>query len=178
MRPLVRELLADRFGLQIRAESRAVDAFALRRMRETAPFPPGLQPSQSGCGAVTADERRTSTRAGWPPCGLADIQNVIIEGTRAVRTTVKRSAYTMDEIAMSLVAAVGKPVVDQSGLAGRFDVEYTYVRSGPDAPAGDPPPEGPTLLIAFEEQLGLRVQAGRVPLQVLVVEEVRLPMLD
>ena len=178
MRPLVRDLLADRFRLRIRAESREIDAFVLRRLNETVPLPPGLQPSQSGCDGVTADERRASTRPGWPACGLADIRNVPIEGSRAVTTTVRRSAHTIDEIAMSLVSTVGKPVVDQTRLEGRFDVEYTYVRSGPDSPAGDPLPEGPTMLVAFEEQLGLRVEARRVPLPVIVIDDARMPMLD
>src|SRR5687768_18113303 len=45
MRPLVRHLLADRFGLRTRAESREIDAFVLRRLNETTPLPPGVQPS-------------------------------------------------------------------------------------------------------------------------------------
>ena len=79
---------------------------------------------------------------------------------------------------MSLVSTVGKPVVDHTRLAGRFDVEYTYVRWGPDAPTIDPLPEGPTLLIAFEEQLGLRIEPRRVPLPVFIIDDVRVPTLD
>jgi uncharacterized protein (TIGR03435 family) len=121
--PLVRTLLADRFGLRTHDDVREIDAFVVLRARADAAPPPGLQLSQSSCDAVSPDDRRAGTRAGWPPCGLASIANVPTADGRGVRTDVRRSANTMAEFAMTLSGAAGKPVVDLTGLqAVRFPI--------------------------------------------------------
>lgn len=67
---------------------------------------------------------------------------------------------------------VGRPVIDRTGLSGRYDFTLNYVpatRAAADATGG------PSLFTALEEQLGLRLKAAREPMEVLVIDSVQLP---
>ena len=75
-----------------------------------------------------------------------------------------------------------RPVVDQTGLTGRYDftIEFAPEPNGPapappnpDAPPPDP--QGPTFVIALREQLGLKLQASKAPLPILVVDHLERP---
>ena len=62
-----------------------------------------------------------------------------------------------------------RPVVDRTGLEGRFDIEYTFSPRTPE-----PGPDGavPTLLVALEEQLGLKLEAQRTAVPVVVIDSI------
>ena len=154
-----------------------MDALVLVRAHPDAPLPPGLQPSQSSCEGTDA-ERHAHTRAGWPPCGAMQIVNVPGAGTQGETTSMKISAYTMDQFAGYIGAILGGPSANQTGLSGHFDLQFSYVRPLPDAALGDPVPEGPSLGVAVEEQLGLRVERRRARVPVVVIDAVTLPSPD
>jgi uncharacterized protein (TIGR03435 family) len=87
----------------------------------------------------------------------------------------------LSEIVGELGRATGRHVVDETGLAGRYDVTLTYT---PDSVVLNPAtraefpaidPDGPSLGTALREQLGLRLQSRRGPVDVLVVERVQPP---
>ena len=87
----------------------------------------------------------------------------------------------MDFIANSLarVGNVGRPVIDQTGLGGTFDVTIEWVPET-DVPlpaGGDPQPDlsGPTLIEALREQLGLRLESQKGPTQFLVIDHIERP---
>jgi uncharacterized protein (TIGR03435 family) len=174
---LLRSLLADRFGLRARMETRDRDAFVLRVARPGRPLPRGIEPSQSSCDGLTADERRANTREGWPPCGQARITNVPDPGGRGETTRQMRSALTMDEFAAALIPVFGEPVVNATGLSGRFDLAFEYVRPLPGGFAGEVP-EGPRVEAALDEQLGLRVGRQRARVPVLVIDAAARPEPD
>jgi uncharacterized protein (TIGR03435 family) len=72
---------------------------------------------------------------------------------------------------------MGRPVIDRTGLEGRFDLEYSFTPSRPPT-AGQsaaPPEAPPTLLVALEEQLGLKLEAERVSVPVVVIDSVERP---
>jgi uncharacterized protein (TIGR03435 family) len=100
----------------------------------------------------------------------------------------------MNAFAFALERLVHRPVIDKSGLPGMFNIDITYAPDtafdtgpfssgvvggpigGPDA--GGPPPAqrtGPSLFSALPDQLGLRLESGRAPVDVLVVDDVRQP---
>lgn len=100
----------------------------------------------------------------------------------------------MRAFALALERLVQRAVVDGTGLTGRFDLDVTYVPEsfevpfaanvlggavgGPFAEPGSGPPShrtGPSVFTALRDQLGLRLEAGRAPVDVLVVDEVRQP---
>jgi bla regulator protein blaR1 len=66
--------------------------------------------------------------------------------------------------------SLDRPVVDRTGLAGNFDITLTWA---PDAPAAAPNADeasDATIFTAVREQLGLRLQAAKEPLEVLVID--------
>lgn len=62
------------------------------------------------------------------------------------------------------------PIDDRTGLKGLFDWELRWSR--------DPGNEGPSLLVAVEEQLGLKLRSTRAPVSVVVIESVERPTPD
>jgi len=65
-------------------------------------------------------------------------------------------------------------VIDRTGLSGNFDVDVTYT---PDNPAVDASnaPNAPSLMTALREQLGLRIEPSKAPVEVLIIDSVRQP---
>ena len=81
----------------------------------------------------------------------------------------KHSAITMQQFAVSLQRVAGRPVLDRTDLAGLFDIEYAYARDIPAAAAGTPT-DLPDLFTALREQLGLKLEPQRNPVDVLVID--------
>ncbi len=67
-----------------------------------------------------------------------------------------------------------RPVIDKTGLTGTFDVHLRWARdpSTPDAPAD---PGAPSIFDAMEEQLGLKLEPGRGPVEYMIVDHVERP---
>ena len=86
---------------------------------------------------------------------------------------------TMDVLAASLAGIVGqgRTVIDKTGLAGRFDytLEWAPDPSPSASPAAPPEPVGPTSLQALRDELGLKVESTRGPVQTLVIDRVERP---
>ena len=97
----------------------------------------------------------------------------------------------MTAFSIALERIVRRPVNDKTGLQGAFDFDLTYTPDSLEAPgatdviggavggpvAAGPPAQqgGPSLFEALRNQLGLRLEGGRAPIDVLVVDEVRQP---
>jgi uncharacterized protein (TIGR03435 family) len=79
----------------------------------------------------------------------------------------------MEDIAGVLSDQVHKPVVDKTGLTGLYDFELKWQRDEtPNAP-GDA--SLPTLYTALQEQLGLRLESGKAPVNVVVIDDIHEP---
>jgi uncharacterized protein (TIGR03435 family) len=72
-----------------------------------------------------------------------------------------------------------RPVVDKTALTGRFDFDLTWAQDasqfGGEVPAAPSDASSPPLFTAIREQLGLRLEATRGPVEVLVVDDVQRP---
>jgi uncharacterized protein (TIGR03435 family) len=83
---------------------------------------------------------------------------------------------SMDGLASRLSAIVQRPIINRTGLAGTFDVDLTFApldaASSPDAPSVS---NAPALFTALQEQLGLKLESQRGPVEVLVVDRVEQP---
>jgi uncharacterized protein (TIGR03435 family) len=79
---------------------------------------------------------------------------------------------TMDRLARSFGGLVDRLVVDKTGLSGSFDVDLTWT---PD-PTADT--TGPSIFTALQEQLGLKLEAQRGPVEVLVIDRAEMPTVD
>ena len=84
---------------------------------------------------------------------------------------------TTDGLARELAKAVGRVVVDKTGISGRFDVTLRWTPDqGPAMLNGEPIPDPPpSIFTAIQEQLGLKLDSQKGPVQVLVVEHVETP---
>jgi uncharacterized protein (TIGR03435 family) len=91
----------------------------------------------------------------------------------------------MEMLANVLSMQVGRPVVDKTGLTGKYDFKLEWTPDpgqgpgplgipGPDAP---PPtdPNGPSLFAAVQEQLGLRLESTKGPVETIVIDRVEKP---
>jgi uncharacterized protein (TIGR03435 family) len=179
--PLVRALLVERFKLAAHAETRELSAYALTFARRDRQLGPQIRPTQSDCTSasnLTVEEVRAAARDGWPPCGMVYFVS-FVTGTASgnvVKMRVRRSGITLAALATALQPSVDRPVVDQTGLEGRFDVEYSFSPQ-PQTPAADSPfgPEAPMLSVALEEQLGLKLDSRRMQVPVLVIDSIDRP---
>src|SRR5262249_13246378 len=96
---------------------------------------------------------------------------------------------TMTELAPSLSRLVGRIVVDRTGLTERYNVKLTWASDqdasaqsaatpgGQGQPIG-PQPDGPSLLTALQEQLGLKLESTRTPIDTVVVDRAEPPAPD
>src|SRR6185503_12656409 len=96
----------------------------------------------------------------------------------------------MSMIAQVLTQSVGRPVIDKTGLTGYFDYTLQWAPQPgsvmPFQPAGGPPvapppaadPDGPNLFTAVQEQLGLKLESSRGPVEVIVIDRLEKPTLD
>ena len=83
---------------------------------------------------------------------------------------LQANGVTMKVLASMLQRPAGKPVVDQTGISGRFDFALRY------APEDATDSSLPSLFTALQEQLGLKLQSQKVPLQKFIIDHVeRIP---
>jgi uncharacterized protein (TIGR03435 family) len=79
---------------------------------------------------------------------------------------------------------VGRPVVDKTGLTGNYDFTLQWADEGHDGPPRGPDAApssaaseiaGPSIFTAVEEQLGLKLQAEKGPVQVVIIDHIEMP---
>ena len=86
---------------------------------------------------------------------------------------ISAGGASMAQVADGLAGRVGRVVIDRTNLAGYFQFDLEFA---PDTAAV--PGDRPSLFAALQEQLGLRLQAARGPMNVLVVESAARPTPD
>ena len=87
----------------------------------------------------------------------------------------------MSRLATQILSQLtGRLVVDRTGLTGAYDIDLKWTPTPNQLPPGPPPPgveppqidpNGPSLETALQEQLGLKLDAERGPVEVLVIEK-------
>ena len=89
----------------------------------------------------------------------------------------------MSQITAVLQNFLDKPVVDQSGLSEKYDFTLTFTLDqaqaarlgGPTIPTADNPDAAPDVFAAFQQQLGLKLESTKAPVDVLVIDKVEKP---
>ena len=96
----------------------------------------------------------------------------------------------MAQFGTLLSRLVNRTVVDKTGLAGNFDIDLTFTPDQPARAPGAPPdqpirangvdidPNGPSLFTALQEQLGLKLDSQKGPVDVVVIDSVEHPTED
>jgi bla regulator protein blaR1 len=181
MRLMMQSLLAARFKLAVHFETRVLPvlAIALAKPGKTGPK---LRPHSEGVPC----EATPPSNGPPPPPRDTDVFPPVCDTYMMFRYPGKMAKAgsrntTMDLLAGALpgLGNLDRPVVDQTGLTGRFDfsLEWAPEPARPAIPNTDPPadPEGPSFLAALYEQLGLKLESTKAPIRVLVVDHVERP---
>jgi uncharacterized protein (TIGR03435 family) len=84
---------------------------------------------------------------------------------------ISDQGVTMPVLADQLAARLGRPVIDKTGLTGRYDVTLKWTPDDTE-PAPDAPP---SIFTAVQEQLGLKLESTKGPVETLVIDHVEEP---
>ena len=145
---MLQSLLTERFHLQFHREQQQVSGYALVNAK-----------------GGTKVERSQSNSA----------------RTSASRGRIEAQASTIADLAQKLSEALKMPTVDFTDLDGRFDFTLSWDPDDPitSASSRNPSPvSGPSVFAALEEQLGLKLESRKVPVEVLVSDKVEKPTLN
>jgi uncharacterized protein (TIGR03435 family) len=164
LRLMLRSLLDDRFHIKLHRETREMPVYRLI-LAKAGTAGPGLVEIPGGdCSAAGTSQ---SALPDGTPCGVVNAGRGWVKGQRG------RISQLCDRLATMLE----RVVVDQTELKGNYNITATWAPDpelergaagrgpGPDAAA-----DGPTLFTALQEQLGLKLVAGKGPVEVIVVD--------
>jgi uncharacterized protein (TIGR03435 family) len=199
-RLMVQNLLKERFKIAIHKETKELPVFALLvakngpKLKESVeePTPPtdGAGPGgPSGAGLPPIGPPRIG-KDGMPmmPKGGRGMMMMVMNG----RFRVAGNQVTMGRMCDMLAQQVDRPVFDETGLKGKYDITLDFTPApgtGPAAKLGmlamhakdgeaggapPPPPDqeaGPSLFTALQEQLGLRLEQKKGPVELIVVDK-------
>jgi uncharacterized protein (TIGR03435 family) len=158
---MLRTLLADRFKLLTHNERRDLPVYELHMNRSDGTLGPQLKKVDVDCPSL-----RGKGRPGGQLCN----------GFRTMGPgRIVAGAVPMSLLAQFLEMPLSRNVLDRTGLQGTFDLELQYepdrlqLRS-PNTPAPDP--SSVSVFTAVREQLGLRLESTKAPVDVLVIDHV------
>jgi uncharacterized protein (TIGR03435 family) len=117
------------------------------------------------------------TKGGIKSSGLSATQSPR-RGINAGPGVMLGEAASMTDLSSKLSRLLGRPVVNNTGLEGKYDFKLEWTPDpGPAAPDGQPVeiPVGPSLYSALQQQLGLRLEATKGPIDTLVIDHVEKP---
>jgi uncharacterized protein (TIGR03435 family) len=180
---MIQDLLEDRFKLRTHRETREQQIYALTFARTNKNLGAGMKTSSADCGSMPGRDGRGMRAGGGPmlpppgerpKCGMMMAPGHIFAG-----------GATVAQLTQVLSMFAQRIVVDKTGLTGSYDIDLTFT---PDRmPQGAPPPgvqmpnidpNGPSLFTAVQEQLGLKLESQRAPVEVLVIDHVERPTPD
>jgi bla regulator protein blaR1 len=166
MRLMMQAMLEDRFQLKAHRESRELPVYELTAAKSGVKLEP---PKPEGC---------TPPR----PCGRV-LMTISGAGAR-----LEGAQVPMAEFVRVLSNVLARTVVDKTGFSGLFDVRLDFAPDqtlgGLPAPAGsDDPrvpsipadPNHPTIFTAMQQQLGIKVEAAKGPVEVIIIDRVERP---
>jgi len=176
-------LLAGRFKMTLHREQKELPIYEMTvakngpKLKEVPPGPPVPRLPPPSASVVRPGAKPVVDKDGLPvlPPGWTGFT------TMGNQTRMGLGNASMERLAGSLTGFSGRPVVDATGLTGRYDIVLTWTAeqagapmtasadggSSPAAPASEP---GPTLVQAIQEQLGLRLESKKGPVDVVVID--------
>ena len=195
--PLLKNLLIERFKLKTHTEPREMQIYDLVMARSDGRLGPDLKPSKSDCSK--ADELNAARAEALTK---GDLSGVMAKPGEVLTCTVSPNVaggpanisvhgdgQEIKQLIELLTQLTGRPIRDKTGLAGRYDFDMkldlqtllTMARGmGMPVPASVnlPQSDGSSLMTALNEQLGLKLDSVRAPMDVLVVDSAEAPVAD
>jgi uncharacterized protein (TIGR03435 family) len=181
-RMMLRRLLADRFKLGTHIEKRELPIYVLVLARTDGKLGPQLRRAETDCARIEQPNLFTNVgpapSGGPPACGYFGFSPST--NFPAGRGGLAFRGLTMPALATKLMPMVRRTVIDGTGLSGYFDAEFDFLAELPPPP---PPPGTPnpwsepfaTVFTVLPEQLGLKLDARRGPVDVLVIDRAEQP---
>jgi uncharacterized protein (TIGR03435 family) len=170
MRLMMQSLLAERFHLKVHYEMQEMPVYALTLKK----------PGKWGLKLIR--------HADGPPCDAASDPDADVFPPRCeTDTTIIRNGRlvagtrntTMALLAFFLSRRVGRPVVDRSGITDKIDYRMEWTPESNDRlPFGlevQPDSDPVTFMDALREQLGLKLESAKAPVQKLVIDHIERP---
>ena len=193
MRSMLKALLAERFQLKVHTERREMPIYALVAARSDGKLTANIRRSTADCSAAKQELAETQARVGpgavdgllqkgqGLPCAIMPVPAGSAGGMR-----MRANGVSMADLAGFLTPPTGRIVQDRTGLSGLYDWEMTFdraLRPPAQQPGGNPalptaPSDNPSLMIALQEQLGLKLEPTRGPVEILVIDSAALPKAD
>lgn len=144
---MLQKLLADRFGLRFHREKRVLPVYLIQLAKGGPKLTPAAHPE------LEAD------------------QNASTHGS-STEVTVTITSTSMQDFILGVQFFFERPLVDQTGITGKYDItlRYTY-----DEAKSTDPNAAPGLFTAIQEQLGLKLDAVKAPVDVFIIDHVERP---
>jgi uncharacterized protein (TIGR03435 family) len=163
LRQMLQNLLADRLKLKVHRETKELDGYVVTIARVGVKFKE----------AAGDEEVPIWEPAGPPKIGLVE----------QALPTIVQGKFRMRRFVDALSGVVRLPIIDKTGLTGLYDMTFSLdlilgggarggVRGGGGGEAAPPQEFDPPLPKAMEEQLGLLLERGKVPVEYLIVDHV------
>jgi uncharacterized protein (TIGR03435 family) len=172
LKAMLKNLLAERFQVTIHREQKEFSIYA-------------LIPGKAGKAAAPnlAESKVADCPANGPPPAAPKPGELPCGGIRMSRNQMNATGVTMVQFVNALSNILGRVVIDKSGIPGKYDIKLEWTPDegqpalGP-GPAPAPPPAdtaGPSIYTAVQEQLGLKLDSQKAPLDVLVIDNAAKP---
>jgi uncharacterized protein (TIGR03435 family) len=179
---MIQSLLEDRFQLKLHHDTKELPIYVLVLAKKDGKLGPGITETKAE-GCTTPDPARAPPppEPGKPPvrfCGQ------MMMGPKHISAVAVPVANLIPMISRLL----GRSVIDNTGLTGNYDIEMDWTPDESLAmqfpPAGTPPPSGPpaasepagpNIFTAFQEQLGLKLEPRKGPVDILVIDHAEKP---
>jgi uncharacterized protein (TIGR03435 family) len=146
-RGMLLPLLNERFQLKLHTETKLLPVYDLVVLPTGPKFKPSATQTDHGGGSTSINGGRTSTK-------------------------LTAHDLPMTSLAKRLAGAVHRTVIDKTGLTGNFDLVMEW--SNEDNPDSGAEPL-PSIFTAIQEQLGLKLQPAKGPVETLVVDHAQMP---
>ena len=184
---MLRALLAERFKLVVHNETKDAPIYALILARSDGKLGPQLKKSEIDCAAHVRGRPRARARRDAAARTAAARRDACRAACGSAPATWRWADRRCRSSRTASAMFAGRIVLDRTGLTGNYDIDLTWTPDQMPRPAGagDRPPQingvavdpnGPSLFTAVQEQLGLKLDSQRGPVEMLVIDRAEKPV--
>ncbi len=195
VRVMLQNLLADRFGMKVHHEEKEMQAYALTVAKSGAKLKPSVEapPTADGAAPSGPPGPPKMDKNGFPQFPAGGRGMMVMGMNGKMRMTAAQE--TISQLCDFLGNQLARPVIDQTGLPAKYDFNLEFAPEGMMgrggmAPPPPPPPGGgglaggdpgglagssdpaPTLIGAIQEQLGLKLEPKKLPVDIVIVDHI------
>lgn len=180
---MLQSLLEDRFKLKVHRETRQLPVYELTVTKGGNKL---KQPTPGGCAAAEINSVPLPPpppgTVAPPPCGR------VFMGMFNGKASLEGGNVSVSELVRVLSNVMGRPVIDKTGISGNFDIHLPFAPDssleglpgagapgGPALPVAADPSAGATIFTAIQEELGLKLESTKGPVEVIVIDGAERP---